>query len=442
VRVGSLFSGIGGLDLGLERAGMEVIWQVEADPKCREVLNHHWPKVEVFDDVRTAGSDNLGSVDLICGGFPCQDLSVAGKRRGLDGDRSGLWEEFRRVVSELRPEWVLIENVPGLLSSNEGRDMGVVVRELEQLGYGWSYRVLDSQYFGVAQRRRRVFIVGHSSVQRCAEVLFDAASLQRHPPTRRESGQGITGALTGGASSSSAGNPDDNRAQAGFVVTHTLTAEGHDAGEDGTGRGVPLVAFNCQQTPVSDSRDATGTSGGADQAVCYGFDKGQSSNPKATEQLSEEQAPPLISNRTTGACVAFAENQRGELETSEAQHQLSSGGGKPGQGYPAIYHENISGNLASAEHARALRSGASHSYQFTGSSQPRRLTPTECERLQGFPDDWTAINGMADSPRYRMLGNAVTVQVAEWIGRQILNQTDQQTSLSPSTRRASTDHHR
>ena len=162
MRVGSLFSGVGGFDLGLERAGHEIVWQVENDKQCRSVLRHHWPNVDLYEDVKDVGRTTLSSVDLICGGFPCQDLSVAGGRAGLAGERSGLWGEFHCIISELTPTWLLIENVPGLLSSNEGRDMAVIVHGLEELGYGWSYRILDSQYFGVPQRRRRVFIVGHS----------------------------------------------------------------------------------------------------------------------------------------------------------------------------------------------------------------------------------------------------------------------------------------
>jgi DNA (cytosine-5)-methyltransferase 1 len=317
MKVGSLFSGIGGFDLGLERAGMRVLWQVENDKRCQRVLAHHWPEVERFEDVRTA--TGLAPVDLVCGGFPCQDLSVAGRRAGLDGQRSGLWFEFQRVVSELRPEWVLIENVPGLLSSNDGRDMALVLWGLEQLGYRWAYRVLDSQYFGVAQRRRRVFIVGCSGEGSPAQILFDAASLQRHPPSRREERARVAGTL-------------EARAATG----------GYDPGAHGAASG-HVVAFNCQQDPIHADGDSIGTSGGADRAVAYAV------SARDGKGVSDAQAMPVITEK-----------------------------------------------------------------------HPRRLTPRECERLQGFPDDWTLVDGMADGPRYRMLGNAVTVNVAEWIGRRIM----------------------
>jgi DNA-cytosine methyltransferase len=200
VTVGSLFSGIGGIDLGLERAGMKVVWQVENNEFCRKALRKHWPGVKLYGDIREIQGNELEPVDLICGGFPCQDLSVAGKRAGLAGERSGLFYEFARIIDELAPRWVLIENVPGLLSSNGGRDMGAVLGTLAELGYGYAYRVLDAQYFGVAQRRRRVFIVGcfgdvasaakvkmnmcpwvvwNGSVERCTVILAMLLNLRK-----------------------------------------------------------------------------------------------------------------------------------------------------------------------------------------------------------------------------------------------------------------------
>jgi DNA-cytosine methyltransferase len=157
--VGSLFSGIGGLDLGLERAGWEVRWQVEIDPFCRKVLGRHWPDIKKYGDIREVNPDELEPVDLVCGGFPCQDLSVAGKRAGVAGERSGLFWEVVRIADEVRPSWLVLENVPGLLSSNEGRDMETVLNAIEELGYIVDCDIMDAQYFGVAQRRRRVFIV-------------------------------------------------------------------------------------------------------------------------------------------------------------------------------------------------------------------------------------------------------------------------------------------
>lgn len=158
MRIGSLFSGIGGLELGLEMAGVgETIWQVERDAFCRAVLAHHWPDAERFDDVCAVGA-NLAPVDLICGGFPCQDVSSAGKGAGLAGERSGLWSQFARVVGEIRPSWVVVENV----ASGAGRWLDAVVRELEKLGYACLPVPVSARDVGAPHIRARVFVVAHA----------------------------------------------------------------------------------------------------------------------------------------------------------------------------------------------------------------------------------------------------------------------------------------
>jgi len=164
---GSLFAGIGGLDLGLERAGMICKWQVEIDAYCLKVLEKHWPNVKRYGDVRECGRHNLEPVDLICGGFPCQDVSYAGKRKGLkEGTRTGLWYEFARIIREIRPQWVLAENVPGLLSVDSGRGMGTVLRDLAESGYDAEWDCIPAAVFGAPHFRYRVFIVAHTDCRR------------------------------------------------------------------------------------------------------------------------------------------------------------------------------------------------------------------------------------------------------------------------------------
>jgi DNA (cytosine-5)-methyltransferase 1 len=158
VNVGSLFSGIGGIDLGLERAGMRVVWQVECDPYARAVLRKHWPDAVIYDDVRAVGAANLAPVDLICGGFPCQDISNAGKRVGIDGERSGLWSEYARIVRELRPRYVLVENVAALLA----RGLERVVGDLAACGYDAEWDCFPASAFGAPHRRDRLFIVAYA----------------------------------------------------------------------------------------------------------------------------------------------------------------------------------------------------------------------------------------------------------------------------------------
>jgi DNA (cytosine-5)-methyltransferase 1 len=162
---GSLFSGIGGIDLGLERAGMECKWQVEIDVFCRRVLKKHWPDVRRYGDIRTVGADSLEPVDLLAGGFPCQDVSIAGKRAGIkEGTRSGLWSEYYRVICELRPRYVFVENVTGLFIDGMGR----VLSDLAEIGYNAEWQVLSAADMGALHLRKRVFIVAYSNGKRCS----------------------------------------------------------------------------------------------------------------------------------------------------------------------------------------------------------------------------------------------------------------------------------
>ena len=164
---GSLFAGIGGLDLGLERAGMTCKWQVEIDSFATKVLQKHWPDVARFRDVRTVGAYNLEPVDLICGGFPCQDISNAGKKAGIEGERSGLWSEFYRIICELRPRYALIENVAALLYRGASR----VLSDLAKGGYDAEWRTLRASDFGLPHRRERLFIIAYTDKRR-SNTLF------------------------------------------------------------------------------------------------------------------------------------------------------------------------------------------------------------------------------------------------------------------------------
>jgi DNA (cytosine-5)-methyltransferase 1 len=159
LRIGSLFSGIGGLELGLEWSGLgHTVWQVEQDRFCSAVLAKHWPQAERFNDVRTVGKANLAPVDLVCGGFPCQDVSSSGKGAGLAGERSGLWREFARILGELRPQWVVVENV----TSGARKWLDAIVRQLEQLGYAVLPLPLSASDCGAPHRRSRLFVVAYA----------------------------------------------------------------------------------------------------------------------------------------------------------------------------------------------------------------------------------------------------------------------------------------
>ena len=218
----SLFAGVGGFDLAMERNGVEVVANVEIDKQCQKVLAKHFPNAKQFSDITDVkGSDLIAagfepSRGIITGGFPCQDLSVAGKRRGLAGERSGLFWEIARLIEETKTEWFILENVPGLLTSNKGADFGVVVGTMADIGYSLSWRVLDAQYFGVPQRRRRVFILGRRTGDGLspAEVLFKSEGLRRNTKTSKQTRENFTTNTTGSVNLSS-----------GKSIANTIPAE-------------------------------------------------------------------------------------------------------------------------------------------------------------------------------------------------------------------------
>ncbi len=305
--VASMFSGIGLIDLGLERAGMETRLLCENDKAASTVLARRFPGIPIHPDIRELTADDLYAAGcrpdatVTAAGFPCQDLSIAGGRRGMgEGTRSGLFWHVDRLLAEFAPRWVLLENVPGLLSSHGGRDMGAVLGALADRGYGYAYRVLDAQRFGVPQRRERVVIVGHLGEPWTApaQVLLEPEGCGWDLATLRESGS----RATGGA---------------------------------GAGSGVRRVAATL---------------------------------PAHHGRMTAEDADNLL--------VCY-------------QRVIRSGARLP----DAI-------ELVAAD------------------TEVRRLTPLECERLQGAPDEWT--EGQADSPRYKQLGNSVAVPVFEWVGRRIV----------------------
>ena len=200
----SLFAGVGGFDLGFEQQGWTCLGQVEIDQHARGVLERQWPDVPKHDDVRTAKewADALGlvgRVDVVCGGFPCQDLSVAGKRAGLAGERSGLFWDAVAFAQHVQARWIVLENVPGLLNSNGGADFATVLAALADAGYGYrEWRVLDSQFFGVAQRRRRVFVVAGVGAPHRSPVLAEREGSQWHLAAGHAARQDLASAITGG----------------------------------------------------------------------------------------------------------------------------------------------------------------------------------------------------------------------------------------------------
>lgn len=352
MRFVSLFAGVGGFDLGLERAGHECIGQVEIDKHSNYVLKKHWPNVPRWDDVQTAKgwADEIGLVgttDLVCGGFPCQDLSVAGKRAGIAGSRSGLFFDALEFAVHVQAETIILENVPGLLSSNQGRDFGVVISEMANAGYGHlEWRVLDSQFFGVPQRRRRVFIVGSVRDRSRSPIFIERESLSRDFKKIKKEKQDSAAAVTGGT----------REAEPERVIFHAHRSDG----------------ARIQDETINTLTSYMGTGGLNTPMIAY---------PMHGGMIGREDK-----NGPSGS---------GFLGENDPSYTLTSSG------------QSRHGVVAFERKGR-----------FKATSNIRRLTPLECERLQGFPDNWTDVEG-ADSHRYKQIGNAVTVNVIEWIGKRL-----------------------
>ena len=406
MRFGSLFSGIGGLDLGLERAGMDCAWQVEADPFRRAVLKTHWPEVKRYEDVRTVGRDCLESVDCICAGVPCQDVSVAGKRAGLAGKRTGLFFDFARILAEIRPTWFLFENVPGLLSSNQGRDFAEILRVfMGGCRYGVAWRILDSRFFGVAQRRRRLFIVGYSRGPCPAEVLFEPAGGGRDLAAGGQAGTDVAGAITTGVGRVGSRGADD-----GANIVPTLsTGKSPSSG----GRAPGMSGDDAEALVVSDDGAKTVARALATGSVSSGYrydpngeeyviqDSRGGANKKQNGIGIQRGGPCYTLTKVDQHAVAFP------LTASNGHHGHSS---PRGDGADNLV-------VASTITASAHKSGGASAGK---DSRPRNAVvcpPIDADGVR----DFTGLPEGLDSARYRALGDAVTVSVAEWIGRRIVN---------------------
>ena len=479
---GSVCSGIEAATVAWRPLGWKAAFFAEIDKFPSAVLAHHYPTVPNFGDFTTIKPDQHNAIDLLVGGTPCQSFSIAGLRGGLADGRGNLALEYLRLADRARPRWLVWENVPGVLSSEGGRDFGSILGGMVELGYGVAYRVLDAQYCrvggfwrAVPQRRRRVFIVGYlGDWRRAAAVLFERASLLGDSAPVRKAGKGIAQAVAG-----SLGAGDGNRGwrndldQGAFIpavspalkardykgpssdgdgdgsplVAHALRADGFDASEDGTGRGTPLVpvmAFSskdsgndCQINVAPTMRAMNSVEGnqnaGGQIAITYpintqiamrhealgestGMGIGSPDDPGFTLQAGHSHAVAFQSNESfsSGDCI----------NVSPTLRIGSAGGGNP----PAVAFDmrgwdggaQFEGPHDTAN-IRAASGGSSRSY--VASWAVRRLTPRECERLQGFPDDYTLIpwrKGVApDGPRYKALGNSMAVNVMRWIGTRI-----------------------
>lgn len=386
MRYGSVCSGIEAASVAWEPMGWECAFVSEIDRFPSAVLAHRYPGVPNLGDFTTI-EGSAGPVDVLVGGTPCQGFSVAGLRGGLADERSNLALGFLRLIDRLRPKWVVWENVPGVRSVNGGRDFGAFLGGLGQLGYGWAYRSLDAQYFGLAQRRERVFVVGHlgDDWRPSVAVLFERQSMSGHPAPVREAGSVVAGTLE--ARSATGGyDPGAHGAASGHLITNALAER--------QGRlDINAETFVSCTLPASDG----GVSSGYHPVIPFDTtqitSKLNRSHPKAGDPCH-----PLASGAHPPA-IAFQERGRDGGRNLEYQKDLSyalkavDGGG--------------CGDWMRINHGLTVR----------------RLTPLECERLQGFPDNWTLVpyrgKPAADGPRYKAIGNSMPVPVMRWIGRRI-----------------------
>lgn len=462
---GSVCSGIEATSVAWSPLGWRAAWLSEIEPFPSAVLAQRHPTVPNLGDMTCFKEWPDAAIDLLVGGTPCQSFSVAGLRKGLADPRGNLMLTYLAIAERFAPRWLVWENVPGVLSSNGGRDFGTLLGGLAELGYGFAYRVLDAQYIrvesharAVPQRRRRVFVVGYFGDWRPpAAVLFERESLRGHSPPSRKAGQGVAptlaartrgggglgtdfdcdgGLIPGVARALTTSNQRIDAESETLLVAHTLRAKGFDASEDGTGRGTPLVPVVQPYTLAIRGRagehqlefrqdgtaNAVLTPNGGRAGIGVGaiaFDttqitsRGNYSNPKPGDPCH-----PLAAGAHAPA-IAF---------DYKASGQNGFGIG------------DVASTMRSMGNASSNQNGGGHQAVAYGAGV-RRLTPRECERLQGFPDDYTAIEvkgkPAADGPRYKALGNSMAIPPMRWIGERIQQVDDLLAHAAPITACAS-----
>ena len=419
MKFGSLFAGVGGFDLGFEAAGFECGWQVEWDKHCQQVLQFRWPNVPKWEDVRDVSGYDLEPVDVITYGFPCQDLSIAGKQAGLDGDRSGLFFEAIRIIKEMRdatngrfPRVVVAENVVGLLSADRGDAMGRCLDSLAEAGaLEQEWCVLDAQWFGVPQRRRRVFLasVFDSSVAgRCPREIFPVAQGGGGDSEEGfEKGEGVAGVVEDGS---------------GVAGTFRMLGFGHYAEDDSASavkardykNATDLIVMPIQGKAIGRENDSNTPNGKG-----YGDDGDPMFTLTSFDRHAVAVVPFVKSRRAQnvddfetwvegGPAPTLNQFDMGDVRSTVAVLSFDTKFGSN-----AGVFDGVSPTLKASQGSPSLCDNVG----------VRRLTPTECERLMGWPDAHTLLRAdgkeNSNSQRFKMCGNGVVAPVAQWVASQI-----------------------
>jgi DNA (cytosine-5)-methyltransferase 1 len=455
MKYGSVCSGIEAASVAWHDFGWEPQWFSEIEQFPSEVLKHRFPAVPNLGDMTTINQNPIADerpIDLLVGGTPCQSFSVAGLRKGLADPRGNLMLTFLSIADKFRPKWLVWENVPGVLSSNGGKDFGTFLGALGELGYGFAYRVLDAQHFGVAQRRRRVFVVGYLGDWRvAAAVLFERESLQGNTKPSRKKRQEVASDAEGsvgeaGNVSCVGGNISPN------VTSKWKTGYGGPSGSNETGNMV-------YATTIIDQSEGKWISPNGEETI--GTIMARDYKGLGNQDLEDGRGL-AIRPHAVAQPIAFNERQQAQTVTENCANTLSATDYKGVQcvaqpiavdTYNQTISEHTSQTIGSSasdvNHYGAVLQPMAFDWQSGGdmrgmnlqektqlqrcqtpavmhSMAIRRLTPKECERLQGFPDDWTKIpyrnkeaNQCPDGPRYKACGNSMAVPVMRWIGERI-----------------------
>ena len=403
----SVCSGIEAATVAWHPLGWQPVAFGEIEKFPCQVLEHRYPDTPNWGDMTKFKEWPDADVNVFVGGTPCQSFSVAGLRKGLDDTRGNLMLTYLAIAARYRPKWLVWENVPGVLSSNGGLDFASLLRGMGECGYGFAYRILDAQYFGVAQRRRRVFVVGYLGNWRpAAAVLFERHSLSGNPAPSRKAREGVAANAREGAEVGSL-----IPAMHSELCPSLKARDAKGPSSDGDGDGAILVPM-VQPIALQDVRAVEKMQNGRgwnDDGTAYTVDT------HATQGVAQ----PLPFDTTQITSPQNGNNPK----SGDPCHPLAAGAHPPAIAQPIGWSEELTASVDMAGTLQYGGQGGRHDGVMTQAMAVRRLTPKECERLQGFPDNYTDIRpkGKAtpDGPRYKALGNSMAVPVMAWIGKRI-----------------------